>query len=249
MWVVFVIFIIVVAVAIYKHAINRSYTQKHTEEKEDLHKERSSCEVQMTYGNNKTQEDDLSFNEWVVLMKDEGMPTNEATNLAIQALRVCFDDNQIDALDKGNEELKITDNPYALFDYGMLSYFVFRAYLCSTFPRKFVELFDGNMQYLMASYFYCFYDIELDEMLKLITSRSDKYEKIVASNISSEEMKKQLFDVLMIFLGRDFRGEPLSNYVSIVGLDKEFMLRVKVMSYFSVMMNKLHNLCQNHPKK
>lgn len=177
---------------------------------------------------------DKSFAEWEKYIQSTGIPATNESRLAIQTLKICIADNNID---DEFEQPKILNNGFALFDYTMYCYFVFRARLCQSFDRAFVELYDAYIQKLMSLYFYRFFDIPEKNIDRLISLRAIAYDEIVAAN--PENILTETVNLLCIFINNDFDNMPESDNLVISSIFVYYELYAKLSSYLPITMNSL----------
>lgn len=175
-----------------------------------------------------------SFAEWERYIQSTGIPATNESRLAIQTLKICIADNDID--DKSDQQ-KILNNGYALFDYTMYCYFVFRARLCESFNRAFVKLYDAYIQKLMSLYFYHFFDIPEKNIDRLISLRATSYDEIAASN--PENVLTETLNLLCIFINNDFDNIPESDNLVISSIFDYYELYAKLSNYLPITMNSL----------
>ena len=177
---------------------------------------------------------DKSFAEWEKYIQSTGIPATNESRLAIQTLKICIADNNID---DEFEQPKILNNGFALFDYTMYCYFVFRARLCQSFNRAFVELYDAYIQKLMSLYFYHFFDIPEKNIDRLISLRAAAYDQVVASN--PENFLTETLDLLCQFIENDFNNTPEADSTVIDSIFNHFELYIRLFNYLPITMNLL----------
>ena len=177
---------------------------------------------------------DITFDEWKQMLIEEGYPNVDEARLALDTLRICLSDIQIDKETENIDEdtFKITENGYALFDYAMFCYFLFRARLCSDFPRQFVERYDTFMQNLLPLFFDCCFDIPQETIKRLINSRAIEYEKLAAS--PNDVTTKEMIETLVDFMIRDFCSEPECKEVVITNFHSRWWLTIKITNYVNI---------------
>ncbi len=171
------------------------------------------------------------FKEWEQkLINAPGYPNNKESRLAIETLKICIAESPIDD--------DIAKNGYALFDYAMLCYFVFRARLCADFPRNFVELYDTYIQNLISLYFCQFFNIPQNTINGLIAQRAQKYESIVRE----DNAVYKLTATLTQYIEKDIEGIPEYNGVLITSFTDNFELHIKLSDSVSATLNALNLL-------
>lgn len=169
------------------------------------------------------------FKEWELqLTNAQDYPNNDESRLAIQTLKICIVESSI--------EDKIAQNGYALFDYVMLCYFMFRARLCADFPRRFVELYDTYVQNLLSLYCYQFFDIPQETTGRLIVSRANEYEHIVRQDNAIYHVTAALTQ----HIEKDFEGIPEYDGVLLGDILDNFELHIKLFDYIQATLNALH---------
>ncbi len=178
--------------------------------------------------------DIMPFDEWEQMLVEAEYPNVAEACLALNTLRICLSDIQIDKETENIDEdtFKIAEDGYALFDYAMFCYFLFRARLCSDFPRQFVERYDTFVQNLLPIYFDCCFDISQETIKRLITSRAIEYEKLAASQ--NDVTTKEMIETLVDFMIRDFYGEPECKEVVITNFHSQCWVTIKVTNYVKI---------------
>lgn len=163
----------------------------------------------------------MSFSSWEQeITNSPGYPNNNEVRLAIQTLKVCITESPI-----ANDE--IGKNGYALFDYVMFCYFVFRAGLCEAFSRNFVESYDTYIQNLMSWYFNDFFKIPRETIRTLIVSRANEYESL----IDQENIVYQATTTLTQYIEKDLAGIPLRSELLLTDIFDNFELHMKLSEY------------------
>ena len=158
------------------------------------------------------------YNKWEKATRLTWIHNNHESHLAFATIKACIpcEMNGIKV------EEDVLNNGYALFDYTMYCFFIFRAFLCAAFPRPFVELYGSYMQTLMKMYFEKLYDIPEETTGRLIASRAEEYDKIVANN--PQEASKQILEAFCQFVERDLADMPETDSIVIRDFSKHCRL-------------------------
>lgn len=171
------------------------------------------------------------FKEWEQqLISAPGYPNNKESRLAIETLKVCITESTIDE--------DIAKNAYALFDYTMFCYFVFRAHLCADFPRNFVELYDTYIQNLISTYFSYHFDIPQERISRFIFQRAQNYESVVRE----ENAVYELTAMLTNYIEKDLEDMPGYGGILITSFTDNFELHIKLSDSVSATLNALNLL-------
>lgn len=181
----------------------------------------------------------MLFYAWEKMLIEEGYPNTDESRLALNTLRICLSDIQVDKATEDIDEdtFKITENGYALFDYAMFCYFLFRARLCSDFTHDFIERYDAFTQKLLSLYFDCNFDIPQETINRLIISRAKEYDEIAASQNS--KTIQEILEALISFMEKDFAGTPECREIVITGFSSRYWLITKVRSYSKITLDAL----------
>lgn len=163
----------------------------------------------------------VSFSSWEQeIINTPGYPNNNEERLAMQTLKVCITESPI-----ANDE--IAQNGYALFDYVMFCYFVFRAGLYEAFSWDFIESYDAHTQYLMSLYFNDIFNIPREKISELIVSRGKKYESLDGE----ENIAYKAISTLTQYIENDFNGTPNYEGWLITDIFDNFEIHMKLSEY------------------
>jgi hypothetical protein len=164
----------------------------------------------------------LSFKEWETWLTNlPDYPNNNESNLAMQTLKICVSEKtlKIDAAEI---------NGYALFDYTMFCYFIFRARLCVDFPQSFVEKYDAHTKALMTLYSNHYFDIPQEKIHRLIVARENEYNRIGESG--GKDVAYEAIDKLIQHIEKDYDGDPEYEGASITNIFAHYDLFDRVLN-------------------
>lgn len=177
--------------------------------------------------------------------KEFELPYNKVTDLGFKVLELCLEDiEQIDvpkssiALEQyDNSKYKISKNDFAKIDYIAYMYFCFRAFLCVSEPRDFVEEHDNFFQWALIHYANTQLNLSREDVATLLQKRFETYDSIVAE--APEKTGNDLMQQFVIYLERDFLENPLGNEYPLISLFEETNLKLKVNQHMSDLIGKL----------
>lgn len=171
----------------------------------------------------------MDFSSWEQMVsRAPGYPDDNERLLAMQTLKVCTTEGPF-----ANDD--IAKNGYVVFDYVMFCYFVFRASLCRTFPRDFVETYDVYIQHLMKLYFDDFFAIPQKKISELFNSRAGEYELLPRD----EDMAYHAMETLTQYIEKDLDGTPDCAEYLITDIFDKFGLQTKLCEYTIVTLKAL----------
>lgn len=163
----------------------------------------------------------MDFSSWEQMVsRAPGYPDDNERLLALQTLKVCVTEGPF-----ANDD--IAKNGYVVFDYTMFCYFVFRASLCRTFPRDFVETYDDNIQHFMQMYFDDFFAISPKKLSELFNSRAGEYDSLPRD----ENMAYNAMETLTQYIHKDLDGIPYFDGYVIPDIFSNFDLQTKLYEY------------------
>lgn len=163
----------------------------------------------------------MDFSSWEQLIyRAPGYPDDNERLLALQTLKVCVTEGPF-----ANDD--IAKNGYVVFDYVMFCYFVFRAGLCRTFPRDFVETYDDNIQHFMQLYFDDFFAIPPKKLSEFFNSRAGEYDSLPRD----ENMAYNAMETLTQYIHKDLDGIPYFDGYVTPDIFSNFDLQTKLYEY------------------
>jgi hypothetical protein len=174
-----------------------------------------------------------------------GFVHNIMNDLAFKTLGLCLED--IDVIDdfdpSGNSyqcdyerKYRIAENDFAKIDYIVYAYFYLLVYVYHYESAAFGHEFEDFFQRLLILYVVTELGISQESMDMLLHERLNTYMRLAKNQ---KEFVKCLREQLVIYLERDFLGNPMSEEYPIISFFEDFDLKVKVGQHSSALMNTL----------